>query len=160
MRIRARKKIFWPLILLLFLFSVFLGGCVNPATDKDQEKPQVIESHAYLEKDDVIEYLARYQHLPPNYLTKKEAKKLGWKTKSQNLWELKPGAAIGGDVFTNRERKLPAQKYGFYLECDVNYQGGPRGPERLVYTRDGKIIYYTGNHYRSFTQVKGAEDGY
>ena len=41
-----------------------------------------------------------------------------------------------------------------WYECDVNYMGGFRGAERLLYSDDG-LIYYTGDHYASFTLVYG-----
>ena len=41
-------------------------------------------------------------------------------------------------------------------ECDINYEGGYRGAERLVYTNDG-LIYYTEDHYESFTLLYGDE---
>lgn len=60
--------------------------------------------------------------------------------------------SIGGDVFGNREGLLPTQKGRTYYECDVNYAGGYRGGERLIYSDDG-LIYYTADHYKSFEQL-------
>ena len=88
-----------------------------------------------------------YGELPPNYLTKSKAKKLGWDSSKGNLWDVTDKGVIGGDRFSNREGNLPDDKY---FEADVNYNGGYRGAERLVYTKDGKVIYYTGDHYDSF----------
>ena len=44
-----------------------------------------------------------------------------------------------------------------WYECDVNYAGGFRGAERIVYSNDG-LIYYTDDHYESFTLLYGEED--
>ena len=44
-----------------------------------------------------------------------------------------------------------------WYECDVNYMGGFRGAERLLYSSDG-LIYYTDDHYASFTLVYGEEE--
>ena len=41
---------------------------------------------------------------------------------------------------------------GNWTECDVNYEGGYRNGERLVFNREG-AIYYTNDHYESFTQL-------
>jgi hypothetical protein len=41
-----------------------------------------------------------------------------------------------------------------WYEADLNYSGGYRGSERLVYSNDGKI-YYSGDHYKSFQQLGG-----
>lgn len=102
----------------------------------------------YLSKDEVALYLYSFGELPPNYLTKNEAQKLGWVAKEGNLWEVADRFSIGGDRFTNREGRLPEGEK--YFEADVNYNGGRRGAERLVYTKEGKVIYYTGDHYETF----------
>ena len=60
-----------------------------------------------------------------------------------------PGKSIGGDRFGNYEGLLPD---GNYRECDVNYEGGYRGAERLIYDQNGSV-YYTNDHYESFTQL-------
>jgi len=60
--------------------------------------------------------------------------------------------SIGGDRFGNREGLLPDQEGRVWYECDVNYNGGYRGAERLVYSNDG-LIYYTADHYQSFTRL-------
>lgn len=50
-------------------------------------------------------YLDRYGVLPDNYITKDEARALGWEGGSvENYLD---GAAIGGDRFGNREGLLP-----------------------------------------------------
>jgi guanyl-specific ribonuclease Sa len=63
---------------------------------------------------------------------------------------------IGGDRFGNREGLLPESDGRKYFECDVAYEGGYRGAERLVYSNDG-LIYYTPDHYESFTLLYGEE---
>ena len=64
--------------------------------------------------------------------------------------------SIGGDRFGNREGLLADKEGRQYYECDINYEGGFRGPERLVYSNDG-LIYYTGDHYDSFELLYGEE---
>ena len=106
------------------------------------------EDGEYTDGMDVAAYLDAFGHLPGNFITKKEAQALGWP--GGDLWKYAPGKSIGGDTFGNREGLLPEGTR--YRECDVNYAGGPRGAERLVYGEDGSI-YYTENHYESFTQL-------
>lgn len=62
-----------------------------------------------------------------------------------------PGYA-GGREFQNRERRLPP---GHYREYDVNpkIRGRSRDAERIVIEQDSGRAYYTGNHYRTFTQM-------
>ena len=65
------------------------------------------------------------------------------------------GCGIGGDRFGNYEGTLPE---GDYHECDIDTLGADRrGTKRLVYSDDGRI-YYTENHYESFTLLYGEED--
>ena len=103
----------------------------------------------YYSADEVALYLYAFAELPPNYITKEEAMDLGWINSWGNLWEVTDRMCIGGDRFANRERSLPVARGRVYYECDVNYYGGYRGGERLVFSSDG-LIYYTGNHYADF----------
>ncbi len=107
---------------------------------------------AYYTEKDVADYLHAYNELPPNYITKSQAKNKGWKASEGNLWDVAEGACIGGDYFGNYEAKLPEAKNRDWYECDVNYSGGYRGAERLLYSNDG-LIYYSDDHYASFTQL-------
>ena len=117
------------------------------AAEPASSKSDISEDGTYTAPEDVAEYLHVYGHLPDNFITKKEAKALGWP--GGDLWEYAPGKSIGGDRFGNYEGLLPD---GSYQECDVNYSGGKRGAERLIFSGDGRI-YYTGDHYESFTQL-------
>ena len=117
----------------------------------------LVEDGSYSTPEKVAEYLHFYGHLPQNYLTKQEAKALGWAASQGNLWEVAEGKSIGGDRFGNREGLLPEADGRTWYECDVNYMGGFRGAERLLYSSDG-LIYYTDDHYASFTLVYGEEE--
>ena len=106
----------------------------------------------YYSRDDVALYLHTYNHLPTNYLTKNEAEALGWNNKEGNLWDVADGYCIGGNKFGNYEGRLPEKSGRTWHEFDVNYQGGYRGSDRLLYSTDG-LIYYTEDHYNTFTQL-------
>ena len=103
---------------------------------------------SYTSRGDVSRYLNVYGRLPVNFITKKEAQELGWP--GGDLWAYAPGKSIGGDRFGNYEGVLPTDKK--YRECDIDYKGGSRGAKRIVYSDDG-YIYYTDDHYRTFTQL-------
>lgn len=103
----------------------------------------------YYEKDEVIRYLAEYGHLPGNYITKNKARERGWIPEKGNLWSVTNKMVIGGDRYGNYEKKLPK---GEYREADVNYHGGVRGPERIIYNQEA--IWYTPDHYEHFEKVK------
>lgn len=105
------------------------------------------EIYSITEETTVINYVKENHKLPEYYITKKEAKKLGWNPSKGNLCEVLPGKAIGGDHFSNREKKLPKDEQ--YFEADVNYNCGNRNADRIVFTKDGEV-YLTKDHYRSF----------
>lgn len=105
--------------------------------------------------EDVSLYLHTYDHLPDNYITKQEARDLGWTGGSVERYA--PGCAIGGDRFGNREGLLPSEKGRTYYECDIDTIGETsRGAKRIIFSSDG-LIYYTEDHYESFTLLYGEE---
>lgn len=110
----------------------------------------VAYDESYGSPEKVAAYLNIYEELPPNYITKDEAEALGWVSSEGNLWEVTDQMSIGGDYFGNYEGQLPEDDK--YREADVNYQGGYRKAERIVYSDDGDI-YYTPDHYQSFDQL-------
>lgn len=116
------------------------------------EKLSVEKDGSYTSPEDVAEYIHTFGTLPKNFITKDEAKALGWDNKKGNLWDIAEGKSIGGDYFGNYEGLLPKAKGRKYTECDVNYEGGYRGSERIIFSNDG-LIYYTNDHYQTFTQL-------
>lgn len=117
------------------------------------ESVDVNISGRYTSLEEVASYIFLYDTLPANYITKSEARKLGWKPSDGNLWEVTDQMSIGGDVFGNREGKLPKQEGRIYYECDIDYEGGRRNAKRIVYSNDG-LIFYTEDHYKSFERLE------
>lgn len=173
------KKGLVGLFLVLLLISAVFGGCTPYDTAPVKEAPDTVaptgadsteivrpedsgsetpaekgiaEDGSYSTPEDVAEYIHKYNKLPGNYITKKEAAEMGWKSEKGNLWEVTDKMSIGGDIFGNREGRLPKAKGRKWSECDVNYNGGYRGSERILYSNDG-LIYYTKDHYETFTQL-------
>ena len=114
----------------------------------------VTEDGEYTSKEEVAEYIHLFGHLPDNYITKREAEDLGWVSSKGNLWKVAPGKSIGGSRFGNYEGLLPDKKGRKYYECDIDFDGSYRGPERIIYSNDG-LIYYTADHYKTFEQLYG-----
>ena len=113
------------------------------------------EDGTYTAKDDVALYIYQYGKLPPNFITKKEAEKLGWEGGS--LEPYAPGKCIGGSRFGNYEGLLPEAEGRVYTECDIDTLGKQkRGAKRIVFSNDG-LIYYTEDHYESFELLYGEE---
>ena len=137
----------------------------SPATEEsystgyyEQDVPEeapIDEWGYYYSRDDVALYIHTYDTLPGNFITKDEARELGWEGGSVERYL--EGAAIGGDVFGNREGLLPKAKGRTYYECDIDTDGeNSRGAKRIVFSNDG-LIYYTDDHYESFTLLYGEE---
>ena len=132
-----------------FQDSVYAEEEEQPEEEEESVQTAAIDEHgSYTTKDDVALYIHTFGKLPPNFITKKEAQKLGWSGGS--LEPYAPGKCIGGSYFGNYEGILPEGKY---RECDIDTLGKKsRGAKRIIYSDDGRI-YYTDDHYKSFTQL-------
>ena len=170
------KRILSALIALLLLAGIFgCGISLSPVPDSEQQtdlvdfpvytvEPSgeptdtpspVSEDGEYWTKDDVALYIHLFGRLPKNYITKSEAQSLGWTGGS--LEPYAPGCSIGGGYFGNYEGLLPTKKGHTYTECDIDTRGArSRGAKRIVFSNDG-LIYYTDDHYESFTLLYGEE---
>lgn len=108
---------------------------------------------SYTTKEDVALYIHTYGCLPRNFMTKNEARDLGWE--GGGLEGFAPGMCIGGDRFGNYEELLPDAPGRTWTECDIGTLGkSSRGAKRIVFSNDG-LIYYTDDHYESFTLLYG-----
>ncbi len=166
-----KKRLFSLLTLLLLL----LTACAAPVSEVSTEtafvsaETEVFETAAateavteetqeyldpygsYTTKEDVALYIHLYGELPLNFMTKKQARDLGWEKGS--LEPVAPGMCIGGDYFGNYEGLLPEDRE--YTECDIDTLGkSSRGAKRIVFSDDG-LIYYTEDHYESFELLYG-----
>lgn len=125
-------------------------------TDAPQEDELLPEDGAYTSKEDVALYIHQYGRLPNNFMTKSEARDLGWSGGS--LEPYAPGMCIGGSRFGNYEGLLPDAEGRTYTECDIDTLGASsRGAKRIVFSNDG-LIFYTGDHYESFELLYGEAD--
>lgn len=131
-----------------------IGGADGP-TSVYVSDGAIEEDGWYYSAEDVSLYLYTYDCLPENFITKDEARELGWEGGS--VEDYAPGYAIGGDSFGNREGLLPDAPGRDYYECDIDTNGAEgRGAKRIVYSDDG-FIYYTEDHYESFELLYGEE---
>lgn len=141
------------------------GGTAGETEDASGDQESLLENEGsgeslpedgtYTTKDDVALYIHLYGKLPSNFITKKEAEKLGWEGGS--LEPYAPGKCIGGSRFGNYEGLLPEAEGRVYTECDIDTLGAQkRGARRIVFSNDG-LIYYTEDHYESFELLYGEE---
>ena len=171
--VRSILKRFGILLAVLFLITCLCAGCgsregqdpeknttqttaseekattatTEEETSESKAEQQIDRDGSYDSREDVALFLYIYGELPHNYITKKEARKLGWNGGSVERYA--PGCCIGGDHYGNYERLLPD---GDYRECDIGTLGkDSRGAKRIIWS--GKDIYYTDDHYRSFEQL-------
>ena len=155
------KKLLSILLTVLLACSLF-ASCTYTAQPVEREnqsrssKSQTIDRNgSYTSKNDVALYIHMYGELPKNFISKKQAERLGWDGGS--LEPYAPGKSIGGSYFGNYEGKLPKKKGRTYHECDIDTKGKrSRGPKRIVYSNDG-LIYYTPDHYETFELLYGEE---
>lgn len=165
-----KKKLpLWGVVLLAALYLFFgMGGDIPEAADPVMptetqaletlppdcaEEAVLDEEGSYTTKEDVALYIHIYGHLPENFITKDEARDLGWE--GGGLEDYAPGKCIGGDKFGNYEGLLPDAPGRKWTECDIDTLGAnSRGAKRIVFSNDG-LIYYTDDHYESFELLYG-----
>ena len=173
---RRWKRLAAVLLVLLAVLSLF-GCTAAPAAPQfsepltpSQEQPlspspsgQPVETAVldpdgwYYDLESVVLYLDTYGVLPSNFISKSDARALGWEGGS--VERFLEGAAIGGDRFGKREGLLPQADGRVYTECDLNTNGADsRGAERLVFSNDG-LYFYTNDHYESFRQLYVTKEG-
>jgi len=110
---RRFTRLTGALLALLLVFSV-LSGCGGAAPDvpsstaapaadavspgeSDKSSPAALdEGGEYTSAEDVALYLHLYAHLPQNFITKKDARALGWN--GGGLDDYADGKCIGGPV--------------------------------------------------------------
>ena len=161
---KKKKLPLWAALLLAALYLFFgMGGdapeAAEPVTPTDsiqnivETDYQLDPEGIYTTKEDVALYISIYGCLPENFMTKDEARKLGWS--GGGLENYAPGMCIGGDRFGNYEGLLPDAPGRTWTECDIDTLGaGSRGAKRIVFSNDG-LIYYTDDHYESFELLYG-----
>ena len=125
----------------------------EPAKDGSASSITVTEDGQYSDRDHVAAYIHEFGHLPSNFVSKTKARNAGWISTEGNLWDVLPGMSIGGSEFyIDEDTALPDAEGRRWTECDINYSGGYRGAERIVFSNNG-LIFYTADHYNTFEQL-------
>lgn len=150
------KRLWTGLLIILALSGVVFLNSQAAVSSHEGKSASVSTSESIeqlTQQDRVVSYLREHQRLPDFYITKKQARAEGWDASAGNLCSAVPGRAIGGDRFSNREKRLPQKAKRVWREADINYHCGRRQADRLIYSNDG-LIYITRDHYRTFTKME------
>ena len=97
-------------------------------------------------------YLVYVGRLPEYYVTKKEARQRGWESEKGNLDEILPDKMLGGNIYKNKEGKLPSANGRIWYEADLDYYGGYRNRRRIAYSSDG-LIFVSYDHMQTFYEI-------
>ena len=97
--------------------------------------------------------MKKYGEIPADYITKSFAKQLGWRNKKGNLANVAPGKSIFGGIYHNKNGKLPSAPGRVWYEADINYSGGYRNDERVLFSNDG-LMFVTYDHYYTFIEIE------
>ena len=98
-------------VVIALIYLLFGGGGRVGSPSPDEASPSaeavvtesaaedLAEDGSYTSKEDVALYIHLYGKLPANFITKEEARRLGWDSREGNLDEVAPGKSIGGDRY-------------------------------------------------------------
>lgn len=111
--------------------------------------PSPVPDGPIIDPQSIADYIFANGCLPDNFITKKQAQKLGWDSTRNYVSDVAPGKSIGGDYFGNYEGLVPTAKGREYHECDCYYISGKRSAYRIIYSNDG-LVFYTEDHYQTF----------
>ena len=129
-----------------------LTETVTPGPDEGEMTPTPEPEGPIIDPQSIADYLFSHGELPENFITKKEARSLGWDSSRNDLSDVAPGVSIGGDYFGNYEGILPVEEGVEDHEADCWYTGGKRSAYRIVYSNQGRV-WYTEDHYQTFTEL-------
>lgn len=101
-------------------------------------------------------WIKYFGELPEYYITRRMAEQMGWVKWRGNLAQAAPGYMIFGGVYYNDNNKLPQKDGRIWYEADINYTGGYRNKQRLLFSNDG-LIFVTYDHYETFAEIIGEE---
>ncbi len=125
----------------------------TPEPDGGGITPTPVPEGPITDPRSIADYLFSHgMRLPDNFITKNEARSLGWDSRENYVSDVAPGKSIGGDHFGNYDEKLPVGKGISYREADCYYTKGKRNAYRVIYSSDGRV-WYTEDHYNTFVEL-------
>lgn len=119
-------------------------------TDSPTSAPtQAPQQTAITSPQDIADYIFAHGTLPDNFLTKNEARQLGWDSSQNYVSDVAPGYSIGGDKFGNYEGLLPDASGRKWYEADANYTAGRAAQSESSTRRTGWCTTRTTTTKRS-----------
>ncbi len=104
----------------------------------------------------MVDSLRTTGKLPGNFVTKDEARKLGWE-EGKSVTAFLGDKRIGGDTFNDTFGELPKADGRTWKEADIGLKStGKRSSERILYSNDGKV-YITTDHYKTYHPYPDAD---
>ena len=97
-------------------------------------------------------WLKNEKKLPDYYITYEQALELGYIPNEGNLDIVTPDRVLTRGQFDNRNGHLPEKPDRIWYEADINYEGGYRNNERIVYSNDG-LLFVTLDHYKTYIEI-------
>lgn len=133
------KRIIFYTVYLLLVSTLFICALST--------RTYISQNGSYHDKNHVALYLYTYKQLPPNYITKQQSEDSGKQPSD--------GKYIGGNAYWYRGKIKGYTTSQNLREADIDYPTNTteRGTKRLVYTVDCTEIYYTNDHYQTFTYI-------
>ncbi|XMB73187.1 ribonuclease domain-containing protein [Mycoplasmatota bacterium WC30] len=132
-------------VILFFLFMVLAFTT----------KIIVTEDESYYTKKEVSLYILEYKKLPDNFIMKEEATN----EFTSYYIAIEEGYNIGGDTFRYYGTIITMTSNTSLKECDIYInrdkviEQEKRGTYRLVFSTDGSEVFYTRNHYVTFSRM-------
>lgn len=96
-------------------------------------------------------WIKHHGTLPPNYISKEDLEKLGWRRGKRPAKYIR-GKMVTLGEYADLNEHLPQAPGRIWYEADINYYEGWRNRHRIVWSNDG-LIFVTYNHYESFYQI-------
>ncbi len=96
-------------------------------------------------------WLKHYGVLPNYYVSREEYINAGWISgKPPVKWF--PGKMMYGEIYSNKDGKLPNQSGRIWYEADINYYEGRRNKHRIYFSNDG-LIFVSYDHGNTFYEI-------
>ena len=102
-------------------------------------------------------WLKCFGELPDYYISEHEAKMLGWVNAYGNLDKVAPGKMLTKGIYRNDDDILPQKNKRKWYEADINYTGGYRNSQRVLFSNDG-LVFVTYDHYKTFIEIIGGDE--